>query len=109
MNLTHDQIVNIIEKSAGLVKSLKIRETSIEVVFVEPHKPTETTTSTQNLGYVEIPAPIDIPEDKNLNKNLSQGKTNEEVEDELLIEELHLTNPSAYEDLVALKEIKNVE
>ena len=105
MNLTPEQIVNIISECKGHVKSLIINKTGIEVIFTESHKPVELAPSTHNQGYPEIP----IPEEKNLVKDLDLGITAEEMEDQRLVEELHITDPGAYEDLVMLKELVDVE
>lgn len=109
MNLTPEHILRIIAECKGHVKSLEINGAKIKVEFLGPQQPEEPTPSTHNQGRETIPAPLDIPEEKNLNKDLFEGQTPEEAEDEALLEELHLTNPGAYEDLVALKEITNAK
>lgn len=105
MNLTTEQIVNIINQCKGHVRTLKISKTGLEVTFIEPHQPVIEAPSTQNQGFQVIP----ISEEKNLVTDLKEGIPEEELADQRLVEDLHITNPGAYEDLVMLKELENVE
>lgn len=104
MNLTTEEIISIIDAGAGKIESFKITKTSLEIVFVGSHKPAEISPSTHHQGNVVVP---EIPEVENLIKDFPSGETKEQVEEQDLIDEVFLTNPSAFEDLVTLREIKN--
>ena len=103
MNLTHNEILEIIGACKGSVKSLKISSDNLEVIFIEPHQPVERPPTTHNQGSVTIP--IEIADDKNIVKDLKQPVPREEEQEQELIDELALTNPSAFEDLIALGEV----
>ena len=104
MNLTTENILTILKECKGHVKSLKMTARTIEVEFIVPHQPTDKTPLTHNQGQDPI-LQLDIPEEKNLMKDLTEGKDPEQMEEELKIDELAITDPSAYEDLIAMKEI----
>lgn len=104
MNLTPEQFVNIIKECKGLVTSLKINKSDIEVIFIEPQQPIKVTPLTHNQGQ-DIAPEIPISEENNLIKDLYFGKTQEEEDEDMLIDELHLKDPAKFEDLVVMKEV----
>lgn len=108
MNLTPDNIICILNECKGHVKSLKISGRSIEVEFLTPHQQREQPPSTHNQGQFSEEA-IPIPDDKNLMKDLKEGKDEERVEEENLIDELTITDPSKMEDLIAMGEVVSEE
>lgn len=109
MSLTPEAIINIIEKCKGHVKSLEITGKSIKVVFVEPHQPADTPPSTHNQGQ-SLPDNVpDIPEEKNLVKNLSEGIDSDKAETQDLIDEIAIMEPHKYEALIALGEVESAE
>jgi len=108
MNLTVNEILVIIEKCKGFVKTVSINKTSIHVEFLEPQQPISATTSTQNQGSI-VENEIPIPEEENLVKDLHEGKTKEQVEEERLLDELPISDPSKFEDLIVMNEVVDAE
>lgn len=107
MSLTHTEIMQIIESCKGHVRSLKIGKSIIEVEFIEPHKPLDPPPTTHNLGQETHSTPI--ADDRDLMKNLVEPEDAEKIEKQRLIDELQITNPSQYEDLIVLGEIVHAE
>jgi hypothetical protein len=107
MSLTHTEILQIIETCKGHVKSLKINKGLIEIVFMEPQQHVEISPKTHNLGQIETTLPIS--DERNLMKDLVEPEDAEKIEKQRLIDELSITNPAQYEDLLALGEIVNAE
>lgn len=103
MSLTHTEILKIIETCKGHVKSLKIKNGLIEVEFLVPHQPKDETPLTHHRGQDIAATPI--PEERNLMKDLVEPEDSEETSTQMLIDELNLTDPSKFEDLLASGEI----
>jgi hypothetical protein len=107
MSLTHTEILQIIETCKGHVRSLKVGKSIIEVEFIVPQQPINTPPTTHNLGQEETTLPIS--DEQNLMKDLVEADDAEKIEKQRLIDELSITNPSQYEDMIALGEIVNAE
>lgn len=105
MNLTTEQIISIIDAGAGLIENIKITKSSVEISFIGSHKPVDKSPSTHHQG--QIVEDIVIPEKENLIKDFPTGVAKDQIEEQQLIDELFITNPAAYEDLVTMKEIKD--
>ena len=101
LNLTAKEIVEIITACKGAVKSLEINDGLLKVEFTESHKPVEDTPSTQNQGLATDE--IDSKEDFENNPTDASKESTER-----LLEELNITDPSAMEDLIVMREVENV-
>ena len=103
MSLTHKEIIEIIETCKGHVKSLKIKSGSVEIEFIESHKPVSESPSTQNLGIVSPESDEQAPSGI---QDIKYPKSSEQEAEEMLIDELTISDPSKMEDLIAMKEVK---
>jgi hypothetical protein len=110
MNLTPEQLLNIIKGCSGTVKRLVIKGRNIEIDFIEPHQPLEQSPSTHNQGQNKVAEPVtEIPDEKDAMKEPKPGIDQDIIDEAELIDELNITDPLRMEDLIVLKEVVSEE
>lgn len=103
MNLTDNNILEIINACKGHVKTLKMSNGQLEIEFIVPHQPLDLKPLTHNQGNLH-----EIPDSENVVKNLYQPIPAIRVDQEDLIDNLHITDPLALEEAIAHKEVSDV-
>ena len=103
MNLTANEIINIIKECKGSVQSFSISEGTVSVVFNSTPIEAKNSTSTPPKQDDDKSESTSLPFDE------SPIEAAEEELEQDMIEELKMRDPLKFEELIALGELTNVK